>query len=48
MNNPINRLNNLVKIWARDCLKQRDFFRDDLKYYFKFMNKENTSKDRNS
>ena len=36
-----NRLNNLVKIWARDCLKQRDFFRDDLKYYFKFMNKEN-------
>ena len=38
-----NRLNNLVKIWARDCLKQRDFFRDDLKYYFKFMNKENVS-----
>ena len=38
-----NRLNNLVKIWARDCLKQRDFFRDDVKYYFKFMNKENLS-----
>ena len=38
-----NRLNNLVKIWARDCLKQRDFFRDDIKYYFKFMNKENVS-----
>ena len=38
-----NRLNNLVKIWARDCLKQRDVFRDDVKYYFKFMNKENVS-----
>ena len=37
------RLNDLVKIWARDCLKQRDLFRDDLKYYFKFMNKENVS-----
>ena len=38
-----NRLNNLIKIWGRDCLKQRDFFRDDIKYYFKFMNKENVS-----
>ena len=38
-----NRLNNLVKTWARDCLKQRDLFRDDIKYYFKFMNKENVS-----
>ena len=38
-----NRLLSLTKIWSRDCLKQRDFLKDDVKYYFKFMNKENVS-----
>ena len=35
-----NRLLNLSKIWATDCIKQRDFLRDEVKYFFKFMNKE--------
>jgi sorting nexin-7/30/sorting nexin-8 len=38
-----NRLLSLTKIWSRDCLKQRDFLKDDVKYYFKFINKENVS-----
>ena len=38
-----NILSNLSKIWASDCIKQKDFLRDEFKYYFKFMNKENAS-----
>jgi hypothetical protein len=38
-----SRLLNLSKIWAKDCMKQRNFLRDEFKYYFKFMNKENVS-----
>ena len=38
-----NRLLNLNKIWAVDCNKQKDFLRDEVKYFFKFMNKENIS-----
>ena len=37
------RLSNLSKTWARDCIRQRDYLRDEIKYYFKFMNKENVS-----
>ena len=37
------RLSNLSKIWASDCIRQKDFLRDEFKYYFKFMNKENAS-----
>ena len=36
-----NRLLSLSKTWSRDCLKQRDFLKDEVKYYFKFINKEN-------
>ncbi len=35
-----NRLLSLTKIWARDCIKQRDFLKYEVKYYFKFMDKE--------
>jgi sorting nexin-7/30/sorting nexin-8 len=37
------RLLNLSKTWSSNYLKERDFIRDELKYYFKFMNKENVS-----
>ena len=38
-----NRLLSLTKIWSKSCIKQKDFFRDEFKYFFKFMNKENIS-----
>ena len=38
-----NRLLSLSKAWAKDCIRQRDFLKDEVKYYFKFMNKENVS-----
>ena len=38
-----NKLLSLTKTWASNYLKERDFLRDEVKYYFKFMNKENAS-----
>ena len=38
-----NRLLSLTKIWARDYIKERDFLKDEFKYFFKFINKENVS-----
>ena len=38
-----NRLLSLTKVWARDYIKERDFLKDEFKYYFKFINKENVS-----
>ena len=37
------RLSSLSKTWARDSIRQRDYLRDEIKYFFKFMNKENVS-----
>ncbi len=37
------RLLALTKTWAKDFIRQRDFLKDEVKYYFKFMNKENVS-----
>lgn len=33
----------LFKIWSSDYLKQNDFLKDEIKYFFKFINKENMS-----
>ena len=38
-----NRLLSLTKIWSKSCIKQKDFLRDEFKYFFKFINKENIS-----
>ena len=38
-----NRLNLLSKNWSRDYLKQYLVFRNELKYFFKFINKDNNS-----
>ena len=35
-----NNLGNLFKIWGDDYLQQKDFIRDEIKYYFKFISKE--------
>ena len=35
-----NNLGNLFKVWGDDYLKQRDFIKEEIKYYFKFMSKE--------
>jgi len=33
-------LGNLFKAWGLDYIKQKEFIRDEIKYYFKFMSKE--------
>ena len=38
-----DRLNLLSKKWSRDYLKQYVVFRDEIKYFFKFLNKDNVS-----
>ena len=38
-----NRLSSLSKIRANDYNREKGFLKDELKYFFKFMNKENTS-----
>ena len=38
-----NRLKLLSKRWSKDYLKQKIVFRDEFKYYFKFINKDNVS-----
>jgi hypothetical protein len=35
-----NKLGNLFQTWSNDYLKQKDFIKDEIKYYFKFMSKE--------
>ena len=35
-----NNLGNLFQTWSNDYLKQKDFIKDEIKYYFKFMSKE--------
>ena len=43
LNGFFSRLKNLSKLWSKDYMKQKDLLKDDFKYYFKFMNKENVS-----
>ena len=38
-----NRLSSLTKIWSQNYIQQKDFLRDEFKYFLKFMNKENNS-----
>ena len=38
-----NRLLNLTKTWARNYIQEGKFLKDDFKYFFKFINKENVS-----
>ena len=38
-----NRLLSLTKIWARDYFEEENFLKDEFKYFFKFINKENVS-----
>ena len=38
-----NRLLNLTKTWARDYFEEGNFLKDEFKYFFKFINKENVS-----
>ena len=35
-----NKLGDLFQTWSNDYLKQKDFIKDEIKYYFKFMSKE--------
>ena len=38
-----NRLLNLTKTWAKDYFEEENFLKDEFKYFFKFLNKENVS-----
>ena len=38
-----NRLLSLTKTWARDYFEEENFLKDEFKYFFKFINKENVS-----
>ena len=40
LNQGYKSLSNLFKIWSNDYLTQKQFFKNDIKYYFKFINKE--------
>ena len=43
LSNVYKRLFSLTKIWSSDIIKQKDFLRDEFKYFFKFYGKENVS-----
>ena len=38
-----NRLLSLTKTWARDYFEEENFLKDEFKYFFKYINKENVS-----
>jgi len=38
-----NRLLSLTKTWARDYITESSYLKDEFKYFFKFINKENAS-----
>ena len=40
MKNFYNRLKTLCLHWSDDYIKEKDLYKDDFKYYFKFINKE--------
>ena len=43
LNKGYENLSNLFQTWSNDYLLQRTFIKDEIKYYFKFINKEYTS-----
>lgn len=43
LNGFFNRLLNLTKVWARDYIVESNFLKDEFKYFFKYINKENAS-----
>ena len=43
LNGFFNRLKSLSEIWSKDYTKQKELLKDDFKYFFKFINKENVS-----
>ena len=43
LNGFFNRLLSLTKTWARDYIVESNFLKDEFKYFFKFINKENNS-----
>ena len=43
LSNVYKRLSSLTKIWSSDIVKQKEFLRDEFKYFFKFYGKENVS-----
>ena len=43
LSNIFNRLFTLTNIWSKDLLKQSDYFRVEIKQYFRYMSKENTA-----
>ena len=43
LNGFFNRLKGLSEIWSKDYTKQKELLKDDFKYFFKFINKENVS-----
>ena len=43
MNGFFNRFKTLSVIWSDDYFKIKEVFKDDFKYFFKYMNKENVS-----
>ena len=43
LNGFFNRLKSLSEIWSKDYIKQKELLKDDFKYFFKFINKENVS-----
>ena len=43
LNKGYENLSNLFKSWSKDYLTEKEFIRDEIKYYFKFINKEYTT-----
>ena len=43
LNQGYTSLSNLFKTWSNDYLTQKQFIKNDIKYYFKFINKEYTN-----
>ena len=43
MSSFFNRLKQLSELWSKDYVKEKEFLKDEFKYFFKFINKENTS-----
>ena len=43
LNKGYENLSNLFKTWSSDYLTQKQFFREEIKYYFKFIEKEYTT-----
>ena len=38
-----NRLKTLCILWSEDYVKEKELYKEEFKYYFKFINKESVS-----